>query len=130
MSITGSRAAVLALAVLALATLTIVLVARPSRGSTPPSHTVTAPAPGQPPVTVTWTGTIAPQSTPTSDCNDSVNPDEHAIALAIPALPAGSVVQASFQISWQTASTTSDQILTVDSDSGEVGSSDGSGNTE
>ena len=60
MPITRSRA-VLVLAVLALASLAIVLVARPSRASTPPSQNVTAP--GLYPTFVSGYGTVGATAT-------------------------------------------------------------------
>jgi hypothetical protein len=133
MSISRSRAVVASLAVVAALAVLALAGVGPSAASTPPAHTVTAPPVGQT-VTVTWTGTISPQATPTSDCNDSIDPDEHTVNYSIPpSVPQGSVVDATFKISWTpgASSASSDEILTVNNpDGSELGSSDGSSNSE
>jgi hypothetical protein len=111
--------------------------------STPPSSTVTVPARAGETVTVTWTGTIPPAATPTSDCNDAVVSDSHLIGITTPRRGYDRIdATFEFSIAWTPSSPstgTSDEILTVNNADGadpgegetsEVGSSDGSGTTE
>ena len=107
--------------------------------STPPSNDVTVPSQAEQTVTVTWTGTIPPAATPTSDCNDSVTSDEHLVNVTLPRKGYARLdATFEFSITWTPASpstSTSDEILTVngpdnadegDTAAAEVGSSDGS----
>ena len=114
--------------------------------STPPSSSVSVPAaPGS--TSVTWTGQIPVGDHPTSDCNDPGvgAPDSHAIDIAVPATGYSDLSATfTFQITWNPSGPTgdnnsNDEILTVDGPGGtdpadttgpEVGSSDGSSNTE
>lgn len=100
--------------------------------STPGQQSVTVPAAGHA-TKLTWTGTIAPGSDPTSDCDDAqgVTSDAHTITISVPSgFYATRTTKAVFAISWKPASgaeTANDEILTVNDPSGaEVGSSDGS----
>ena len=114
---------------LLLAALAAVIFAGSTSASTPPSQTVTAPAPPGT-VKVSWTGTIPPGAGPTSSCNAATPGDSHEISLHVPpGLYDGAASQATFKISWQGSG--NDEILTVNGpDGSELGSSDGSGNSE
>jgi hypothetical protein len=113
------------------------------------AETVTVPSqPGQT-RTVTWSGTIPPSGagTATSDCNgrDPSEISEHDVRIVAPAGGYGSVAMtATFSIHWAQADNLHDEVLTVvnkdvhptgggeqeGQTSNEVGSSDGSSNTE
>ena len=111
--------------------------------STPSSSTVSVPANAGQSVTISWTGTIPPAATPTSDCNDAAASDSHLIGLTTPRKGYDRIdATFEFSITWAPSSPTgqtSDEILTVNNADGadpgegetsEVGSSDGSGTTE
>jgi hypothetical protein len=113
---------------LLLAAVAAIVIAGSTSASTPPSHTVAAPPPPGT-VKVTWTGTIPPGAGPTSSCNAATPGDSHDIDLQVPpGLYDNATSQATFKISWQGSG--NDEILTVNGPDGEVGSSDGSGNSE
>ena len=66
--------------------------------------------------TITWSGTIPPGTSPTSDCNDAQPSaiDEHDVRIVAPAGGYGSVsMTATFSIHWASADTVHDEILTV-----------------
>jgi hypothetical protein len=103
-----------------------------SRASTPPTHEVTVPQPGQT-TTVKWTGTIPPGADPASDCNLSVADDEHQVKVNVPAgLYDSATAEFTFKITWKpvAGANTSDEILTVNDSQKEIDSSDGSGTSE
>jgi hypothetical protein len=132
---------------LVLAVLAGLLAPARALASTPPSSAPVA-VPGGPgqSVTRTWTGTVPPSTSPAeSTCKDRTDVDEHDVRIDAPAAGYGAVtMSAVFTISWSGAGTTKDEVLTViDKDvketgggetegntSNEVGSSDGSSNTE
>jgi len=117
-----------------------------SEGSEPPSQDVTVPSVGAS-TTVSWTGTIPPNSNPTSNCNSAtgVLTDSHGITVHVPSTGyTGIETMFTFQISWTPANpsgdeTLNDEILTVvskDGDAGdqtetrEIGNHDGGSTTE
>src|SRR5436305_14389664 len=90
-----------------------------TQASTPPSQIATVPDVGQT-STITWTGTIAPGSNPTSDCSNldgTPQVDDHTITVKPPAGGyTGIQTTFTFSITWTPASPdppTSDEILTV-----------------
>jgi hypothetical protein len=133
--------AVLAIAGGALAFATV------GSGSEPATQDVTVPAAGSS-TAVQWTGTIPVNANPTSDCSQAtgtVANDNHGITVHVPSTGyTGLKTTFSFQISWTPANPSgaedlNDEILTVMSDNGdeadqsntrEIGSSDGSSTTE
>jgi len=134
-----------ALAVLALVATAGVVAAVRSDASTPSSDSVTVPGKAGETVQVSWSGTIPAASLhPTNTCNGAgAGQDDHMIALSIPRRGYATVgATFTFQISWTPTSgaeDTNDEILTVnspdngdggDTESVEVGSSDGSATTE
>jgi hypothetical protein len=136
----------LALGALAIVTGALLGGATVLRASTPPTQTVAVPAAGQS-ASATWTGTIPAGSHATSDCTalpaQDPTVDHHGFTLTVPAAGyTGLKSTFTFQISWTPASgneTSNDEILTIVSQEGdqadqsqtrEIGSSDGSSTTE
>ena len=107
----------------------LVAISVPALASTPPSHTVTAPAAGAT-TTVTWTGTIPPGVNPASQCTGAPGTeDDHTIELQVPAgLYDSATTEATFTIRWGDAG--DDEILSVTGPDGTTGNSDGSANSE
>src|SRR5690349_3588826 len=131
---------------LALGVAGLVLLPATGAAATP---TVTVPSQAGQTRTVTWSGTIPPSGagTATSDCNgrDPSEVDEHDIRIVAPSGGYRSVAMtATFSIHWAQADNIHDEVLTVvnknvkptgggeqeGQTSNEVGSSDGSSNTE
>jgi hypothetical protein len=105
----------------------------PAAASFAGSQNVTVPGSGT--QTTTWTGTIpAPSTHPASSCPNHLDPtaDYEDIVLTVPAnLYNANMATFTFAITWATASTTADEILSLlDSSDNVIQSSDGSTNTE
>lgn len=121
-----------AVSLFSIATLLVVLAA------TPPTSNVTVPSTIGQSVTVTWTGTIPPGSSPTSDCSalaDTPAADQHNSTITVPAgLYNTAAAKFVFKITWTPVvdGTSSDEVLTVvrSSDGTKIGSSDGGSTTE
>jgi hypothetical protein len=121
-----------------LAALTLFLFAfggasTPVAASFAGSQNVTVPTSGT--QTFTWSGNIpAPSSHPASSCPNHLDPtaDYEDIVLTVPAnLYSGNTATFTFAITWATASTTTDEVLSLlDSSDNVLQSSDGSTNTE
>jgi hypothetical protein len=117
-----------------------------SEGSSPPSDSVTVPTKAGETVAVHWSGTIpAASAHPANTCNGPGTPgeDDHTVDLTAPTRGYDRITATfTFQIAWTPASgreDTNDEILTVnrpggadegDTESSELGSSDGSDTTE
>jgi hypothetical protein len=122
----------LAFGLFSLAALLVILAATPPTTSVTVSSTI-----GQT-VSVSWTGTIPPGSSPTSDCSalvDTPAADQENTAITVPAgLYNSAAAKFVFKITWTpvVSGSSSDEILTVirASDGTKIGSSDGGSNTE
>jgi hypothetical protein len=137
----GKRLLLLALAVLAIAGGALAF-ATVGSSSEPATQDVTVPAAGTS-TSIQWTGTIPPNSNPTSDCSQATGTvlnDSHGITVHVPSTGyAGLKTKFTFQIAWTPANPTgseteNDEILTVVSNDGdeadqsetrEIGVSDG-----
>jgi hypothetical protein len=140
LSARGGRAA----AALALVGVAVALGAVGIGASSPPAQSVVVPdKPGQ--ASLSWTGTIpAASAHPTNSCNGAgIGSDDHVVTIAAPRKGYDRIdTEFTFRISWTPAGgaeETNDEILTVnrpkgtdegDTESLEVGSSDGSSTTE
>lgn len=92
--------------------------------ATPASQDVTVPSAEGQVVTVTWTGTIPAGANATGTCSGFPANDTHTINLTVPdGLYQNFRVTAAFKIVW--ADATNDNILTVENDAFEFGTSDG-----
>ncbi len=96
-------------------------------GSEPATQDVTVPAAGSS-TTIQWTGTIPPNSNPTSDCSQATGTvlnDSHDITVHVPSTGYSQLkTKFSFQISWTPANPSgledlNDEILTVVSKNGD-----------
>src|ERR1700730_10205295 len=109
-----------------------------SFASTPPTSNVTVPSTIGQTVTVTWTGTIPPGSSPTSSCAalvDTPAADQHNSTVTVPAgIYSTLAAQFVFKITWTPVvnGTSSDEVLTVirSRDGIAIGSGGGGTNTE
>ncbi|HET8557932.1 MAG TPA: hypothetical protein VFL58_11555, partial [Gaiellaceae bacterium] len=122
----GKRLLLLGLAVLAIAGGALAF-ATVGSSSEPASQDVTVPSAGSS-TSVSWTGTIPPNSNPTSDCSQATGTvlnDSHGITVHVPSAGySGLKTKFTFQISWTPANPTgdetlNDEILTVMSDNGD-----------
>jgi hypothetical protein len=98
----------------------LALGAVPAGASDPASDAVAAPAPGQPDVTATWSGTIPPGTAlPTNSCDPLLGGDPHTTTVTVPAGAGGPQTTATFTIAWSDPSNGNDERLEVDGPGGQ-----------
>src|SRR5436190_13883804 len=112
------RTRFLAIVIATIGLLSTTLALFPVRASDPPSHDLIVPSKAGQTVSVSWTGTIPPGTSPQNSCSSSPSPnDPHDINLAVPdGLYQGLVANFEFKITWDPVTpdeTTSDEVLTV-----------------